>query len=171
MPQTKLYRTVYAKACTYLARRDYSVLELYKRLERYFEKKLEDNPEDLAELPTSISNVVDDLQKERLLSNNRFVDEFIRCKLQRYTGPLLIQKQLHSKGITNELWLAKWSDYEASEFETCLRALRKWYNRQKADFDFDDISSRKKAERYLTGRGFYNHTVYECIQELAKESD
>lgn len=154
---------IYQKACDYLSRRDHSVLELYNKLTKFFLQR-KDHYEftDEQELSAAIAQTMDKLKKLNFVSNERFTEKFIEHKLNRYQGPLLIQQHLRTKGITNELWLEKWSQFEDQSADICKLALAKWLRRHQRE-KITNLQEKAKATRYLSSQGFYQHTIYDTL--------
>lgn len=160
------FKQVYNKACDYLARREHSVLELYKKLLRFFDKK--DLPEE-TDAHATVSQVITQLQERNFVSNERYTDRFVSSKLKKGHGPLSIQKQLFAKGITNELWLDVWQNYAEQEPKLCEAALLKWLKSSRGrSLNLSQSVDKAKAARFLAGRGFFQHTIYETLARHGK---
>jgi len=80
------------KALDLLSRRDHSRFELRGKLLVRF-KDDENN----------IERVLDDLERENLLSDQRFTEMFIRGRVRRGSGPIRIISELRQKGIDSSL--------------------------------------------------------------------
>ena len=78
-------------AINYLARREHSETELYRKLCR----------KEFAE--DAIRQVIQALAQENLLSNTRFVENYIYARRTRGFGPLRIQAELQQRDIPEEL--------------------------------------------------------------------
>lgn len=157
----ELRKLIWAKACDLLTRREHSTLELYNKLSGYFQKKFPDLAWD-KDLAGLINDVLGDLKANNFLSNERFAELFIESALKRHKGPRLMQKQLLSKGITNDLWLEIWAKYEDQADQVCRLALEKWQSRNK-DIDLAQPRFKAKAVRYLHSRGFFEPAIYDAI--------
>src|SRR5512139_3539827 len=78
-------------AYTLLARREYGRQEMVnKLLGKGFE-------------PSLVDSVVEQLVAERLLSDERFVETFVRSRSNRGYGPRRIEAELRERGISDEL--------------------------------------------------------------------
>lgn len=179
MSNEELYKKCYAKACDFLAQREHSTLELYNKLNRQFLNKVKpayeiedidsslgpDTPEQ--EDALLIHNVINELQERGYLSNTRFTEKFVESKLRRNIGPLMLQKQLKLKGITNELWLEVWSNFANDEAKYCQAALEKWLGSTEPS-SLTNKQNWAKAARFLANRGFYQHTIYETLATISQ---
>ena len=75
------------KAMDYLARREHSRDELYRKMEKAgFE-------------PNVALDAIDQLQKDGLQSDRRFVDAFIQARIGQGKGPVRIRAELSQRGI------------------------------------------------------------------------
>ena len=83
------YVQLYNRALNYLSRREYSRVELERKLQT-----LSDNQE-------IISNVLDELAHKNLQSDERFVEMTINSKSSKY-GSLRISDTLRQKGIDSD---------------------------------------------------------------------
>ncbi len=70
-----------------LARREYAVAELAQRLRSRGHDE------------TLVAAVVDELQDEGLLSEERFVESFVRSRVERGAGPMKIEAELRQRGV------------------------------------------------------------------------
>jgi regulatory protein len=123
-----------------LGRREYSVVELGQRLRQKWQGA--DGIEGLAD------ELVEALQAENLLSDERFAESFVRSRVQRHQGPLKIQAELRKRGVSDALIS---SELEAFGDDWSELA-RDWLQRQHhGPIDFD---MRRKLYRRLTSRGF-----------------
>lgn len=121
-----------------LARREHSVRELTTKLSQ------RDVPDD------AIRDTVEALQAERLLSEARFVEQFVRSRIERGDGPLKIRAELAQRGIdaaTAEQEL----DRQAPDWGQLAEVQRhkRFGNTIPADF-----TERARQARFLQGRGF-----------------
>jgi regulatory protein len=131
-------RTVRTAALALLAGRDFGRAELARRLAR------QGHP------PELIAEVIDGLVAERLLSDTRFVEHFIRQHAGRGHGPARIRAELRERGVpaeevdagleaTGEDWAAIARDVRRKRFGSSLPA---------------DYAERARQARFLQYRGF-----------------
>ncbi len=121
-----------------LARREHAQAEIKRKLrDRGYDKDL-------------TLGVVDDLTRQRLLSDTRFAEAFIRSRAERGQGPVrlkaeLRQLQIPAEQIERQLLAAEvnWADL------ACAVRLRKFGSRPA-----NRLSERAKQVRFLQYRGF-----------------
>ena len=136
-----------------LGRREYSVQELGQRMRMKWSEA-----EGVDEL---IGELLEALQQENLLSDERFVESFVRSRISRYQGPLKIKAGLRDKRVDDalvsmelEAHAGEWTDL-ASE----------WLQRQHTGpIDYD---LKKKYYRRLANRGF---THAQAIDAMARNT-
>ena len=136
-----------------LGRREYSVHELGQRLRQKW------SGSETAE--ALIEELLEALQDENLLSDERFVESFVRSRVGRYQGPLKIRAALGGKGVSDSL-VSSELDARSGEW-TDLAA--EWLERNHAGpVDFD---TRKKLYRKLANRGFTHDQAMDAINRLS----
>ncbi len=130
-------------AMNLLARREYSYQELHNKL---VGKKVPS---------ATVSRVLDQLQSDNLLSDERFVEAFIRVKRNRGHGPVRIQHDLETKGVATEL-ITQWLDFtERSWNNDVVRVRRKKFG----DTLPGDFKERACQARFLHYRGFTHDQI------------
>ena len=132
-----------------LGRREYSVFELGQRIRQKWSGV--EGVEELAE------ELLEALQEENLLSDERFVESFVRSRVSRHQGPLKIKAALQSKGVSDGL-VSMELESRSSEW-TDLAA--EWLERNHSGpIDFD---TRRKLYRRLANRGFTHSQAMDAI--------
>lgn len=134
-PQTAA--TLYDYAISLLARRDYSVAELYDRLGR--------RTDNLA----LIDQVVNELQQQGLQSDERFTEVFIRSRISRRHGPRRILNDLKLKGVDTSLAQDIMHTTEVDWYALACEALAARFTSPGVD-----LRERAKRQRFMAGRGF-----------------
>ncbi len=132
-----------------LGRREYSVFELGQRIRQKWSGAdgVEERAEDLLEA----------LQEENLLSDERFAESFVRSRVDRFQGPLKIKAALREKGVSDALISAE-LDARSGEW-TDLAS--EWLERQlSGPIDF---AMKKKFYRRLASRGFTHSQAMDAI--------
>ncbi len=125
-----------AKAIELLARREHSVRELSIKLQqRGFGLAM-------------IEEVLNALQNERLLSNERFAEEYVRVRSSKGIGPQRLRQELAERGIAAELSDCFLDDCDWSQLAVGVR-LKKFGSALPTDF-----KDRAKQARFLQYRGF-----------------
>jgi len=106
-----------------------------------------------------VSEVLDQLEEERLLSNDRFVENFIRSRIARGHGPVRISQELRQKGVDSETVSLALEDTEVDWFERA-EAVRQ---RKFGDGQPADAREKAKQMRFLQYRGFPTGIVSELF--------
>jgi regulatory protein len=104
------------------------------------------------------AEVVRQLEAERLLSDDRFMESLIQARRNRGYGPLRIQKELQEKGVAPEA-IAGWLDATSREWVDDIRRVqrKKFGGRIPKSY-----AERARQARFLQYRGF----TYDQIQQL-----
>lgn len=133
-----------------LGQREYSEFELAQRLHRKWAG--------IEDIDSLAEELISALVEENLVSDQRFVESFVRSRVNRYQGPVKIRAALRDKGVSDSLVSM---ELEARSGEwTDLAA--EWLQRQHhGPIDFD---SKKKLYRRLANRGFTHAQVMDAIE-------
>jgi regulatory protein len=132
-------------AVGYLARREYSRLELEKKLAEH------------AQTPEALSEALDALEQRGLLSAERVVEQVLHGRRHKY-GAQRIRHELKEKGIAEHLIDTAMIDLKGSELEAA-RAV--W--RRKFGVIPETLKERSKQARFLAGRGFSAEIVRQVL--------
>jgi regulatory protein len=104
------------------------------------------------------AEVVRQLEAERLLSDDRFMESLIQARRNRGYGPLRIQKELQEKGVAPEA-IAGWLDATNRDWiDDIRRVQRKKFGARLPK----NYTERARQARFLQYRGF----TYDQIQQL-----
>lgn len=97
-----------------------------------------------------LEQLLDELESERSLSDQRFTEEYIESRKRKGFGPMRIRRDLQEKGIARELVSACLDEHE-HDWDTLLQqvARRKFGTASPADF-----RQWAKQARFLEYRGF-----------------
>jgi len=136
-----------------LARREHSETEIYRKLQK----------KGFAE--ENIQQVISVLTQEKLLSNTRFIENYVYFRRGKGLGPLRIQAELMERGIPKELidhhmkitdnaWFAEVRDVWRKRFK----------NRMPADF-----KTRAQQMRFLYSRGFTSEQIESVFKQGFQE--
>jgi regulatory protein len=139
-----------------LARREHSRFELQQKLVARYP----DFPVDEVIVP-----VLDRLAAEKLQSDARFVEAFVRYRSSRGIGPLKIAAELHPKKIDNALLksaLAGAGDWNL----VCLEVMQKKFG----DTAGASAKDQMKYHRFLQQRGFTADQIRQALR-LAESGD
>ena len=140
-------KRVRAAALRLQARREHSVAELTgKLLERGYASE-------------AVAEVVASLKGERLLSDVRFVDEFVAARVRRGSGPLKIREELRGRGVdpgfVDETFKRRRGWVAAAE---AARIKRFGAGRP------GDIRERARQVRFLQQRGFSLEDIRKALK-------
>jgi len=128
-----------------LGRREYSLLELTNRLR----KKWPD--------ASGIEELVEQLEKENLVSDVRFAESFLRSRVQRSQGPVKIRAEMKGRGVP-ETVISDTLDAAPTDWRNL--ALN-WLLRQTPDvLSFEE---RSKYYRRLINRGFTHSQAMDAV--------
>jgi len=159
-------RSLKARALQWLAQREHSRAELQRKLlphARALAAQVESDDGDTGDAADPMARVVevlDWLEAQRYLSQQRFVESRIHVRAARH-GNLRIQQELAQHGIALDADAAQ--SLKASEFD---RAREVWS--RKFDTPAVDAAARARQARFLTGRGFSAETVRRVLRESAR---
>ena len=133
-----------------LGRREYSVLELDRRIRRKWPQLESNAAEELAEA----------LIAENLLSDQRFAESYVRMAVSRQQGPLKIRAALRARGVADSL-IADALDGYADRW---IGLAIEWLQRQQpGPLDYD---GRGKFYRRLLNRGFSHDQAMDALDSL-----
>jgi regulatory protein len=139
---------VRAMALRLLARREHSTRELADKLTaRGYEQ------------PT-VAAVIEALADRDLLSDGRFVDEFVASRLRRGSGPLKIREELRNRGVAEQL-VDHALDEHRSEWLTNAEAARRKRFGVAPPKDFQE---RARQARFLQQRGFSGEQIRQVLK-------
>ncbi|MGE5625682.1 MAG: regulatory protein RecX [Bacillota bacterium] len=139
---------VRAKALALLARREHGARELEaKLLERGYES-------------TAVLAVLSSLQGEKLLSDERFVQEFVATRARRGSGPLKIREELRGRGVTGELVEQALAGLKAGAAGSAEAARRKRFGTALPK----DMQERARQARFLQQRGFAMEDIRKALK-------
>jgi len=135
-------------ALRYLARRDYSCLELTRKLVQ------RGVAEELAE------NVVQRLGEAGLVSDERFAEVFARSRVNSAYGPMRIRAELRQRGVTDALIASALQPFEEDWHELA----RDWVARRHRGA----LDRKAEARLYRGGtqRGFSHDQIMRAIEWL-----
>ena len=148
-------RSLTARGIDYLSRREYSRLELYRKLVRNL---LE------GETPDDVNEVLDGLTEKGYLSDERYAQARIRTRSARY-GNQRLRQELSMAGVDLET-----IGYALEETAPELERARVVYARKFTHAPTDE-KDRAKQIRYLTSRGFSFDVVSKIIREANTDTE
>ncbi|MCB1665184.1 MAG: regulatory protein RecX [Pseudomonadales bacterium] len=134
-----------------LARREHSRAELDTKLARKF-----------PDLHAHISPVLDQLEQDALLSDERFAEAYTRYRRNRGVGPLLIRQELAGKGISTALIGASVDEGDEQWRESLKDVLAR--KSRGLDMRSLDNRTRQKLFRFALSRGFSAHDISRALR-------
>ena len=101
---------------------------------------------------------VEQLQRERLLSDERFLESLVRARRTRGYGPLRIRKELRDKGVARDAIERGLDAARAGWDEDIERVRRKKFGARRPK----NMAERARQARFLQHRGF----TFDQIQQV-----
>ena len=145
----ELRKAVRKKAMDLLMRREHAVVELQKKL------NARDYDRDI------VSEVVEQLMNEGLVSDERFTEAFVRYRSNNGRGPQRIQSELRERGV-NEKIQATYLDVGDSQwFERAAQVRNKRFGEELPE----DFKERARQARFLQYRGFTSDQIREVLDD------
>jgi regulatory protein len=144
-----------------LGRREYSVAELGQRL-RLKWPDLESGLESAG--PDSVTELLDALVAENLLSDERFTEAFVRSQVQRQQGPLKIRAALRAKGVADALITRELDRHAGAWADLAAQWLERKHHGPL------DYAGRGKFYRRLLNRGFSHEQAMDAVNQHSGEA-
>jgi regulatory protein len=113
--------------------------------------------------PASAEATVAALQREGLVSDERFVEMLLHARRGRGVGPLRIQQELRQKGVAPEL-IERWLDPSSPEWIAQVRRARQ---KKFGDSPPADRAEYARQVRFLQYRGY----TFDQIQHVLTSDD
>jgi len=142
-----------ARALRFLSMREHSRLELKRKLARH------------AEEGDDIEALLDFLEKNNWLSQERFAESLIHRKASRY-GNSRVMAELQSHGVNGEQLAELKSNLAESE---TARAVEVW--QRKFGRVAQDAAERSKQMRFLMARGFSSSAVRAALKGAPEDDE
>lgn len=140
MPANRPPLSLKARALAYLARREYSRLELEKKLRRYVENT--------AENEALLQQLLDQLQIQKFLSAERYAESLIHRKAGRL-GAQRILAEMKQQGLDENLLDASAAVLKQTELERATAVWQKRYGEAPKSWQ-----EKSKQAAFLQRRGF-----------------
>ena len=126
------------KAMDYLARREHGRTELINKLAKFgFEAIVADD---------AVAQLVDD----GLQSDQRFVEAFVRSRINQGKGPAKIRADLREKGVNDNVVAEGLQEAAQNWYDLALEVRRKKFGAGQPD----DFKEKARQMRFLQSRGF-----------------
>ena len=131
-----------------LAMREHSRYELTQKL------KSKDFSEGV-----DINALLDELEENNYLNEERFAESFIRYKSSRGQGLLKISNELKKRGLSNSLIQSALGDAQVNWSNLAHEQLMKKFGGNKPE----DYKEKTRQMRFLSTRGFPTDIIYEVM--------
>lgn len=109
-----------------------------------------------------ILQVMDEMERVHLISDQRFAEEFVAHLTQKNIGRLKIMHETRLKGLPTRLVEQILLDQNWSEEKAANRAM------QEKNRVLDEVDERKKKQKllsFLRNRGFTERVIYSLLRE------
>ena len=138
------------KALDLLARREHAVRELRDKLiARGVDRQV-------------AGDTVENLVVEGLVSDRRFVEDFLRARKNRGYGPLRIQAELRQRGVDDELLF----EYINPHDQQWAENIRDVWQKRFGDHPPRDLKERARQTRFLQYRGFTSAQISQLFKHV-----
>jgi regulatory protein len=156
------------RAITLLSQREHSRSELRQKLLRILRRDLaaavgsqtatadEVNPSDATDPADQVETLLEWLQQQGYLSDERFVESRIHARASRY-GDLRIKQELAQHGLS--LSADKLATLKEGEYERAKAIWQRKFGGQVAQ----DLAVKAKQMRFMIARGFSSETVRKLL--------
>ncbi|MCE3268280.1 MAG: recombination regulator RecX [Burkholderiales bacterium] len=134
------------KALDFLSRRDYGYHELYVKLQKYSENLDE------------IKQILDDLKNKNFLSEERYINSYLRSKQIKY-GVKKIRYDLLQKNVDSDLLDEVLAANQTNEYEIAYSLWQRKFGKLATD-----NKDRLKQMRFLQSRGFSSYVISKIIK-------
>jgi len=128
-----------------LGQREYSFQELSNRISRKWPQV------------NNIQEFISQLEKENLVSDQRFAESFLRSRVQRHQGPLKIKAELRGKGVADSIISDALETMSGEWAVLAAQWLAKYHS---GNFSFKD---KQKYYRRLVNRGFAHDQAMDAL--------
>jgi regulatory protein len=141
----------YAVAVGLLARREHSARELAGKLgSRGF-------------TPEAVESVLERLVVERLQSDERYAEIYLRQRSEKGYGPQRIAAELRERGVDEQIVSARFRQAEEEGELDWFGLAAAVYAKKYGKRPIEDIKERAKRQRFMQYRGFTHEQIAEAI--------
>ena len=142
-------RSVREAAMDYLSRREHTIHELTQKL---LGKEFDAG---------EVSEALEKLSEEGLISDERFVEAFVYHRRQRGSGPYKIQAELRHKGV-NDALIADFLDERDSEWFSIAQQVRE---KKFGPLLPTELREKARQARFLQQRGFSHEQTRRALHD------
>ncbi len=145
-------KAIRLKIMDFLSRREHSSKEIYQKMSRKVESK------------EMLLESIEELERDGLLSDERFAESYFQSRKRRGFGPLRIKSELIQRGVKESLFYSLEKEIDWSS--NALDALKKKLN-GKVPQETKEIL---KLKNFLNYRGFEFQDIDKAFSMLDKEN-
>ena len=145
-------KAIRLKIMDFLSRREHSSKEIYQKMSRKVESK------------EMLLESIKELERDGLLSDERFAESYFQSRKRRGFGPLRIKSELIQRGVKENLFYSLEKEIDWSS--NALAALKKKLN-GKVPQETKEIL---KLKNFLNYRGFEFQDIDKAFSMLDKEN-
>ena len=145
-------KAILLKIMDFLSRREHSSKEIYQKMSRKVESK------------EMLLESIKELERDGLLSDERFAESYFQSRKRRGFGPLRIKSELIQRGVKENLFYSLEKEIDWSS--NALDALKKKLN-GKVPQETKEIL---KLKNFLNYRGFEFQDIDKAFSMLDKEN-
>ena len=145
-------KAIRLKIMDFLSRREHSSKEIYQKMSRKVESK------------EMLLESIKELERDGLLSDERFAESYFQSRKRRGFGPLRIKSELIQRGVKENLFYSLEKEIDWSS--NALDALKKKLN-GKVPQETKEIL---KLKNFLNYRGFERQDIDKAFSMLDKEN-
>ena len=145
-------KAIRLKIMDFLSRREHSSKEIYQKMSRKVESK------------EMLLESIKELERDGLLSDERFAESYFQSRKRRGFGPLRIKSELIQRGVKEKLFYSLEKEIDWSS--NALDALKKKLN-GKVPQETKEIL---KLKNFLNYRGFEFQDIDKAFSMLDKEN-
>jgi regulatory protein len=145
-------KAIRLKIMDFLSRREHSSKEIYQKMSRKVESK------------EMLLESIKELEREGLLSDERFAESYFQSRKRRGFGPLRIKSELIQRGVKENLFYSLEKEIDWSS--NALDALKKKLNGKMPQ----ETKEILKLKNFLNYRGFEFQDIDKAFSMLDKEN-
>lgn len=150
-------KKMYSYALGLLSRRDISERMLFQKIQKKFQYANNEH----------IDSVVGMLKTQKFVNDTRFIENFIRWRCETMPrGKQLILQELLQKKVDPDLAQSVLEEEVSEEKEKEMCQVVAQQKQSILSHDLESIKKREKLMRFLLGKGFLYHTVYDVVNNI-----
>lgn len=156
LSETELRLKINQRAINYLAKREYSRVELRNKLVKDIQNITLSNEESI--IHELINYVLDDLSHQNWQSDQRYAEQITRVKGTLF-GVIRLKQEFKQRGLSDELMKKELGDLKNTEL---ARATEVW--QRKFGCSPINLKERAKQARFMASRGFDFETFCKILK-------